>query len=336
MQLQAPPFDAAADLGADWLELRLLSEPTKKIIFSDIERAWEARRETEETDYEGRGESFDDWLAERVEFIQVREKNLKDSYPFVFGQNDCELVLKSNDLTLGQHVYLLCLFLSAFCETELFIERPRITDRLRDLFQSCSAWAAAGAVHGSAYALGWPRQDGSPFLKALKDIYEVLMNDGEAAALPVLPAGSSHREKDGGVDVVAWRERIDSCAGKIYLLGQVASGKNWRDKSIEEYVGLLHNNWFSPIPVSQAMRAMFIPFSIVPNRGATRSQQLRYDTARFGNIYYREVLPAYAAIGIENSKAIPAYYCDRKSDLSYLQRITRRYVRLLERAQVAA
>ncbi len=334
MLLQSPPFDASSELGADWLELKALAAKEGKIAFSDIERVWERSRETEDTDFEGARTSFDDWLNLRIAHLQARFDTLGDSYPFEFLSDDREFAVKtSNGHTAGESVYLLCLFLSSFPETEIFSVTPKIKPVLRDLFQAASAWAAAGVVHGSAYAFGWPRPESTNFLGALRTVYETLMRDGEATVVTTAPPGSSGKEKDGGVDVIAWRERIDRHPGKIYFLGQVASGKNWRDKSIEEYVRFLHENWFGRPPVSTAMRGMFIPFSIAPQAGATISDQIRYESPRFGCIYYREVLPAYASKGLHLTSTDKSVHCHRSNEVPRLQKLMRRYAKLIARAQ---
>ena len=331
MQLQAPPFDATPDIVADWIELKVLSNRHKRISFSTIERVWEARRESEDSDYQAGLQTFDDWSAPVYECLQRRLETLGASYPFAFGPGDAELYVPDQNFTTGARVYLLCLFLSSFIETEIFETKVPIPPRVRNLFQSCSAWAAAGAIHGSSYAFGWPRLDASPMLAALRTVYGELMNDGESTVVDTPPAGSSLHEKDSGIDVIAWRERIDRSPGKVYMLGQVASGKNWRNKSVQEYIDVLHNNWFVQNPVSSVYMAMFIPFAIRPEHTATLKEQLRMLTTRFGALFYRDVLPAYAAAGVLLANNI-GHYCDRLDDVPKLEDCTDRYVKLLERA----
>ena len=57
---------------------------------------------------------------------------------------------------------------SDYFDDDSFFE---IDNKIRDLFQACATWAAAGDVKGHAYSFGFPRPDHSGFLVKLKTIY---------------------------------------------------------------------------------------------------------------------------------------------------------------------
>lgn len=50
MRLQAVPFDADTHTAADWMEMKAILGPKDRLSFTDIERAWEANRESEDQD----------------------------------------------------------------------------------------------------------------------------------------------------------------------------------------------------------------------------------------------------------------------------------------------
>lgn len=335
MSLQAPPFDADIYTCADWVEIKLLSTNGEPLYYSSLERVWEARREAEDVNYEGSDGSFDDWLNLVCQQIQDRADSLGQAYPFGFVEDDTgfRLVCGLEELGRGQIIYLYCLMLSSLEESNIFEDAPfPITNRMRDLFQACAAWAAGGVVTGNAYAFGWPRPDGSPFLDALKTVFHNHVQEG--IVRPVAPQGASGREKDGGVDVIAWTGRVDRSPGRIYLVGQVASGKNWKEKSVREYIDSLHDNWFDRKPPSTAIPAMFIPHCIKPNDCAI-SAQVAFDMARYGNIYYRCVLPHYAAVGLD--LAGDGLFIHRAEDLGEVDATVRTFIGALapERPQSA-
>ena len=58
-----------------------------------------------------------------------------------------------------------------------------------------------------------------------------MFGDGTPVETP-RPA-SPDQVKDDGIDVIAWQPSPDGLAGTHYLLGQSASGDNWKDKSIK-------------------------------------------------------------------------------------------------------
>lgn len=331
MGLQAPPFDAPPQLFADWLELKASVTDQRKVWLVDIERAWEATRESEDTDFEGEGKEFNEWLRPVVACIERRTRILGSAYPFLLDDNGDTLsyVGVLDQAHVGQTVYLLCLILSSIPESEILDKtRLKIPNSTRDRFQACAAWAAAAVVGGCAYAFGWPRPDGSDFITALGKVYHDSMGDKEATVREVPPPGASGAEKDGGIDIVAWRPRADLASGKIYLLGQVATGKNWEDKPIAADIKPLHENWFEFLPVSTAIPAMFIPYSIIPNGNASVEDQLRMLTSRFGMVIYRDVLARYAQEGFESGMAQRAMV-HRLEDHASIKKYVERVLKLL-------
>ncbi|WP_186122804.1 hypothetical protein [Burkholderia gladioli] len=318
MQLQAPPFDADVYRCCDWVELKVLSTRDGQVFFSDIERAWEARREAEDDNFEGSALEFDAWLASICDEIEFRIRSLATAYPFRFNEDESGICLLStpNHFSEGCCVYVYCLMLSTIGETQVFEgDAGQITLRMRDLFQACSAWAAGGVLSGSAYAFGWPRPERDSFLTALRTVYHERM--GEGRVVDEAPPGASLQEKDGGIDVIAWSPRPDGGPGQPYIIGQVATGGNWQEKSVKQYIAPLNDNWFTRRPRSDPQAAMFIPFCIVPRTlDVTLHQQLEYYTPLFGNIYYRAVLPFYAERGLQNAAANDALFMHRQEDYS--------------------
>lgn len=334
MRLQAVPFDADPHTAADWLEMKAMLSPRDKVAFADIERSWEANRISEDEDPSGGDVFYDQWLNERLDVIQRRMDLLGSAYPFEFCDNETALrFLGSAELVDGRAVYLLSLFLSVASNTIIFVNKLPITKWMRDTFQTCSGWAASGAIEGSSYVFGWPRSDGSNFVTALKHVYVNLMADGEILPRDTAPPGASGREKDGGIDVVAWKARIDKAGGKLHLLGQVASGANWRDKPITPYIDSLQKLWLTQQWILPPVHAMFIPFSIVPEPGITYAEQVRFHSATYGAIFYREVLAAYAQRGLELGRS-GAVLCHRSSELATLISKSRSLISVLKRAQL--
>lgn len=331
MGLQAPPFDAPPQLFADWLELKASVTDQRKVWLVDIERAWEATRESEDTDFEGAEKEFNEWLRPVLACIQRRALILDSAYPFQLDDNGDTLsyIGVLDDTHVGQAVYMLCLILSSIPESEIVDKaRLKIPNSTRDRFQACSAWAAAAVIGGCAYAFGWPRPDGSDFMTALGIVYHDSMGDKEATVRDEPPPGASGAEKDGGIDIVAWRPRVDHASGKVYLLGQVATGKNWKDKPVAADIKPLHDNWFVFSPVSRPIPAMFIPYSIIPENGATVEDQLRFLTSRFGVVIYRDVLPRYAQEGFEAGTAKLAQV-HRLQDFASIKKYVERVLKLL-------
>ena len=92
--------------------------------------------------------------------------------------------------------------------------------------------------------------------------------------------------KDEEIDVMSWASTIHVRLGTIYMLGQVASGNNWKGKSVKESIDFFHDEWFKHKPVSTPIPAMFIPFQLKRDNG-----ELRRLARKFGTIFDRLRLP---------------------------------------------
>lgn len=303
MALAQIPLDCDQHVIADWFEFHVLASEFGVASFNDIKRMWDTRRNTEGSGPDGRKESSvgndgDEQFVESI-LTEIRERIqcLGDAYPFEFSPSGQSLQLKSG-FNVGDDVYLFCLLLSCAKKAEIFeLDKfsYELTNYVRDLFQACSAWAAAGEVNGSSCSFGFPRPDGSNFLDKLRETY-ALMGEGTVRDQP-LP-GVSSSPKDEGIDIIAWGHRADHAPGRHYILGQVATGENWPGKSVTEYIRPFHENWFSEIPASHPTHAMFVPYCV--ERGdATLQQRLNILTKRYGHFYYRYLIPSLAKKGHE-------------------------------------
>ena len=89
------------------------------------------------------------------------------------------------------------------------------------------------------------------------------------------------RTKDGGIDIVAWRDFPDGLPSKLYLLGQCASGAAYPSKGIKSFLNSFHGDWFTVLPASPPIDALFIPFMLDHDLVPRRNQSL--DAARAGH-----------------------------------------------------
>lgn len=301
MALAQLPIDCDPHVVTDWFEFHVIASEFGFASFSEIKRMWDTRRNAEGTSPEGRkdistGHDGDEQFVETIlNEIRERIEYLGDAYPFEFSTSGQSLQLKTG-FDVGHDVYLFCLLLSSAKKAEIFeLDKfsYELTNFVRDLFQACSAWAAAGVVNGSSCSFGFPRPDGSNFLDKLRGTYTLF---GEGAVRDKPLPGVSSSPKDEGIDIIAWGHRPDRAPGRQYMLGQVATGENWPGKSVVEYIRPFHENWFSDIPASLPTHAMFVPHCV--ERGdATLQQRLHILTKRYGHFYYRYVIPSLAKTG---------------------------------------
>lgn len=310
------PLDRSFQEICDWFEFYVLSSEYHCASFSELARIWDKRRNSENTDFEGSGSAQEEFFLEEVnQIIRERMESLGDCYPFKFSTNEEELIYDEDSLNDGSIIYLFCLFLSNKNNTDIFDDDSffEIDNKIRDLFQACATWAAAGEVEGHAYSFGFPRPDHSGFLVKLTAIYQHF-SDGRVRDAP-LP-GSSVSPKDEEIDIIAWCPKQDKAAGTYYLLGQVASGNNWREKSIKGIIDPFHQTWFDPMPATQPLSAIFIPFDIIPNKQTTRKEQISMLTRKFGIIFYRYRVPYFARRGLEINKSNQGLIIERTDEIN--------------------
>ncbi|WP_172492378.1 hypothetical protein [Gluconobacter oxydans] len=225
--------------------------------------------------------------------INSRISSLGDSYPYEFSSDGEELTLVSNWKEEKYSFYITCLLTSHLTrDSSLNGETPIVLiQRLRNrVFQVMATLAMAGLARGNAASIGWPREGSESVMSALKRAeryrpsYITLDEPGEL---------TPPREKDGGIDIIAWSMTDDRPPPTHFYYGQVASGHNWQDKPVELEVRMFEMNYFKYAPGCNRCYATLIPFRVMNSN----SEWYR-DHSKHGSILDRTRLPKYALEGI--------------------------------------
>jgi hypothetical protein len=270
--LQPPALNAPTPTLADWIELQTLYSPRRRTNDSEliaIGQLEDDRRYDGAIEADARLEE----LANQVfTELERRVKAANGRYPFHLNEAGTSLLLRDGGLTDGEYAYLFCLLVSEYRRQQMVAKSvfATVADDVEDLFQVCSTIAAAGLLRGTAVSFGFPRPDGSGFLTALKRTFEEKMREGrtETAARP----GVSSHTKDGGIDIIAWRDFPDGLPSKLYLLGQCASGTAYPAKSVRGFLASFHGDWFTVHPASPPIEALFVPFMLDHDLVVRRSE----------------------------------------------------------------
>ena len=293
------------DLAADYLELKAAFSEDNQSLSQDIVSASELGAESEFPDVDGEMTIREEIAASAVARMKSRKRVLKTSYPFDFDELGSVIYFTNEEISLGQTAYLLSLILSNLSTlTPLlsgFSMHP--TDHevrcLRQHFQYFATTAIAGEIGGPAWSFGFPRPDGSGFKDKLTEIWNVL-KDGSVNFSPSAPKSP----KDDKVDIFAWREQKDGLPGFLLVAAQVATGKDWKNKSIEYHVNkVFFNRWFGPSPATTALVYHVIPF-------ARSDDEFRDDVLCVGNVLHRIRVPHRvedAIALIQNDVAVEAF-----------------------------
>ena len=274
-----PDFALAADL----IELTALFSPDGRALTSDLNSALEIGQDEYE-DLDEVLQTRDRISFETVAELESRARQLDKAYPFKLDETGSTLIFEE-EKNWGRTLYVLSLVLSHLTsERSPVLERAGLlpieadVPRLRRWFQYCAAASVAGEIGGDAWAFGWPRPDGSAFLDKLKAIWAYL-KDGDVRETPSI--GAAGKVKDDEIDIIAARMSCDGLHGFPIILGQVASGNNWRSKPLRGHAdSVFYPEWFSTIPASQTLVYHIIPFVV-------DSTTLRRDTRKLGHLMHR-------------------------------------------------
>jgi hypothetical protein len=267
-------------LAADILELTALLLPGNQAQVADLVSDLEiGQDEYEDPDEIVRRDSLmNDTAAE----LESRAYVLGEAYPFVLSSNGATVQFNEGP-NWGRTLYVLSLILSHLPPCPV-LERANLAPnqndivKLRRWFQYCAAASIAGEIVGNAWAFGWPRPDGRAFLQKLQEIWESL-KDGDVIEAP--SEGSPEQVKDDGIDIIAARPSCDERQGFPIILGQVASGQNWREKSIRCHAEhVFYQKWFRVPPASQTLVYHIVPFVVEPDI-------FQLETRRLGHLMHR-------------------------------------------------
>jgi hypothetical protein len=289
---------------ADWVELKAVASLDGRIGFGTLISAM-ALTENEQDKIIDAENTREEQLVEMAQNEIIRRRRaIGDDYPFRIDDKGHALHLTDPVTTVGS-VYLFCLFLSHSFSSVIVPKElaPEVTNAIRDLFQACATVAAGGFVEGPAISFGWPRPEGEGFLTALHRVYRKF-GDGRPHATP-RPAAPA-RVKDNGIDVIAWKRTRDTLPGTLYLVAQVASGADWKYKSVKADRKHFHDYWFTDKPASQPHDAMFMPFELEPEdpKNGTPYEEVLKDYMssegyRFGKLFYRDRIVEHVAKGLQ-------------------------------------
>ena len=293
------------DLAADYLELRAVFSEERQSLSRDIIDALELAAEREFGDAHSGIEIGEEVATGAVLRIESRKRALATAYPFELDEWGDVVIFSAENPNLGQAAYLVSLLLSNLRALTPMLDGSRLhpsrreVGQLRTYFQYFATAAIAAEIGGPAWSFGFPRPDGTGFLNKLSKIWADL-RDGTIGPDPSAPSSP----KDDQVDIFAWREQRDGLPGFLLVAAQVATGKDWKKKSIQLHIKkTFQDRWFSRRPVSVMVAYHVIPFAR-PDLG------FRDDVSTVGNLLHRLRVPrrvAEAAGLVRNGVAIEAF-----------------------------
>lgn len=296
--LVAPDIQRSFSLSADWLEILALARPQQFATDGDIATPNDILEDRAAVAIEGeQGFPADDpdildpateqALDAVFEEIATRRRVLDEAYPFDvrIGKRSLRLSVSATSpntlINQARAIYIACLYMTGLRGglIDAKAAQLRADPDMGNAFQICATIAAAGYMSGDAYWFGHPRPDQTPFMDAIQKVAALL--NGTAAPAP--PPGETLYAKDGGIDVIAWRDHHDGRPAKLIMYGQCASGMDWVGKPVSGYVNRM-DSYYSLTPSKHWIPALLTPFPLYSEK--ENSHRLRTEEAMRG--FYRQ------------------------------------------------
>ncbi|MCY3615468.1 MAG: hypothetical protein OXH03_10320 [Bacteroidetes bacterium] len=274
------------DVAADYLELKAVLSEDKFSLSQDIVDAIEMSSDQDFENVTTEIEERERVATDTVGRIQSRKEILQTSYPFKLDAHGETISFASAQLNFAHTAYLVSLLLSNLRSVSQLLDDfdgyPSDSNvrALREYFQYIATAAIAGEIGGRAWSFGFPRPDHSGFLEKLTEIWSIL-KDGSIDRDVSAPSSP----KDDGVDVFGCQEPMDGLPGFLLVAAQVATGKNWREKSILAQINdRFTTRWFGRQPATKMVAYHVIPFARPDNT-------FRDDVLTVGNLLHRLRVP---------------------------------------------
>ena len=274
------------DLAADYLELKAVFSAEGQSFSQDIVDSLEISAESEFHDVDDEMEKREEIANGAMARMAARKSVLETAYPFGFGNRGDTIFFTAEQPDPGQTAYVTSLLLSNLRAASPLLDGSEMhpsdqeADTLRRWFQYFATAALAAEIGGQAWSFGFPRPDQSGFTDKLTEIWGVL-KDGSVERHSSAPKSP----KDDGIDVFAWREQKDGLPGFLLAAAQVATGKDWKNKSTRSHVdNVFPRRWFRRPPETG-----MVPYHVIPF--ARPDDEFPDDVRVLGNVLHRLRVP---------------------------------------------
>lgn len=321
--------DASRAVKADWVELSVVADGLQ-VTDADYLRTFAPLDDDDTTskvehdpDAADDGEYLDSDIldsrqeSQRAELygeLAYRQGLLGELYPFDLSTTSTggwvlsyrRSATEAERIRVGRLAYLTALLMASFRHQHIVKANDAdatfgdLLEQIHGQFQLLSVLAATHLL-GHVYWFGWPRPDGSDFKTALADLVAAI-GHGRLKDPGQMPANRKNL-KDGTIDLVAWKPLADDRYGSLIVYGQVASGNNWKNKSVGSTIAGDFLDYFQDSPALKYLEAIFIPFVLHTNMKPPAStpiekalvDEARYWERNFGTVIDRPRLVQLAA-----------------------------------------
>lgn len=245
---ERPNYTDSDYLIADYLEYLCL---LKRGRVSDMDLRSLFSISDDECNNEG-ADSSDDTSLNAVEnaimFCLQRRMVGDDKYPFVVSAHS---ITRESKETWQHMVYM---FLLLATRLNMNTQRIQNGQDATKLFELLCEKVLATYLGENSKSFVFGTGVGGGFQDKIEDLISQL----RLKASYKDPFGSTGRQKDGNLDVVAWIPFFDKKDSQLIIFGQCKTGDNWKDKLTELQPDEFFSNYMYGRPFNGACKAFFV------------------------------------------------------------------------------
>lgn len=260
--IDSPTLGLEVDDLVDWLELAALFDEFHVARLDTLIGSLLEQEETPEDDIGERDKQREQLVENLENEVEKRRRALGDTYPFELSEAGDELIINEDWRETQYAFYLICLIAAHVTGSAILRTPPSgelLTALRNQVFQIIATLGLAGLSGGPAFSVGWPRNRGESITSLLTRA--AAAGGGFTVRNPPGPY-TPPKEKDGGVDVIAWTPG-DEPPPTAFFFGQSASGKNWTDKPVAEHARTFQGAYMLDLMTGNLLHVTVIPFRVL-------------------------------------------------------------------------
>lgn len=287
--LQAPKAELA-----DYLEWKCIQSGSSFALL-EAAKAISMCEDSDKTSIDTDDDRAFNRLQEALAYIELRKKGCGNKYPF--APNRDSIIWTDHDSPYAT-IYQFLLLNTRLKSKSVVINGKKEEGTL--LFEQLSSiilknyW---GRENSHVYVTGTSNQ-----ARSFEEKIQTILKELHYSLKLKCPLGSTGHEKDGGIDVVVWKNFSDEKDSKLFGLCQCKTGTNWKDGNI----GALSSRSFWHAYISHDPYLHYVPIYMVTEdfennwEIIARSAGLFFDRCRLmdylpDNIAETECYPLIAA-----------------------------------------
>lgn len=208
--------------------------------------------------------------------IERRKETCRDGYPFVIGEHGYTLHVSQK---AGNHKYIIYKYLLLATRLKMDKNRKYAGIDGTHLFEELASETAREYLGDRGESIVFGTAAGSANFPGKVDDLCKRMNEGIRYCNK---SGASPNQRDGKLDIVAWKEFTDGLPGKLITFGQCKTGTNYKDELTQLQPDSFCDKWLFRNPAVPPVRMFLISeaLSRVGWYDVTRDAGLLFDRCR--------------------------------------------------------